>query len=209
MTFPNTNAARPQSDSMDSVETAMIKNDRPGRGRSWLIAMLLAGTASIGFALWLKQSLEPVPGSSPRSGTPFPALEVEGWLNGPGPTADELKGKVLVVDAWAFGCMPCRMAAPGLIELERKYRDRGVVFLGLTSDGKESLAQSKRFLTETGVPWPNGYGADRPLNTLESDSIPRVWVVGRDGRIVEEIIGFEPSHTAVRDGIERALATQP
>ena len=177
---------------MDTVEAAMIENEKSrSRSRSWLMAMLLVGAASIGFALWLKQSMEPAKSSSPRIGTPFPALEVEGWLNGPGPTADELSGKVIVVDAWAHWCMPCRMAAPGLIELERKYRDRGVVFLGLTSDGKESLALNQKFLAETRVPWPNGYGADQPLNILESDSIPRVWVVGRDGRIVDEIIGFE------------------
>ena len=193
---------------MDSVETAMIENDKPGSGRSLLMALLLVGAASIGFVLWLKQSMEPARSNSPRIGTAFPALEVQGWLNGPGPTAEELAGKILVVDAWAHWCGPCRMAAPGLIELERKYRDRGVVFLGLTSDGKESLALSKRFLTETRVPWPNGYGAVQPLDTLESDSIPRVWVVGRDGRIVDEIIGFDPSHEAVRSGIERALAEQ-
>ena len=174
-----------------------------------MVAILLVGVAAIGFTVLMKLSLQPERVPSPRIGRPFPALEVEGWLNGPGPTADDLAGKILVVDAWAEWCGPCRMAAPGLIELERKYRDRGVVFLGLTSDGAASLALNKRFLAETRIPWPNGYGAVQPLITLESESVPTLWVVGRDGRIVDEIIGFDPSHEAVRTGIERALAEQP
>jgi thiol-disulfide isomerase/thioredoxin len=186
-----------------------VSETSPSGGRSWLLAILLVGAAAIGFAVLMKQSVQPQRVFSPRVGKQFPALKVEGWLNGPGPTADELAGKVLVVDSWAHWCMPCRMAAPSLIEFERKYRDRDVLFLGLTSDGTESLALSKKFLTETGITWPNGYGAVEPLSALEADSIPIVWIVGRDGRIVDEIIGFDPSHAAVKAGIERALAQQP
>jgi len=191
----------------DHYDTVSEKS--PAGGRSWLLAILLVGVLAVGFTVLMKQSIQPDRAPSPRMGKPFPVLEVEGWLNGPGPTADELAGKILVVDAWAHWCLPCRMAAPGLIELERKYRERGVVFLGLTADGAESLPLSKAFLTETRIPWPNGYGAVEPLSALEADSVPTIWVVGRDGRIVDEIIGFDPSHEAVKSGIERALAEQP
>ena len=195
---------------MDSVEAAMIENDkRPSGGRSWLLAILLVGAAAVGFTLLMQESVQPRPSSSPRVGMLFPALNVEGWLNGPGPTDAELVGKVLVVDAWASYCGPCRGAAPGLIELERKYRDQGVVFLGLTSQGTEALAECEEFLADTGIPWPNGYGAFEPLSALEANLIPTIWIVGRDGRIVDEIIGYRPTHDAVKAGIERALAQQP
>lgn len=195
---------------MDSTEAAMIENDKfRNGGRSWLLAIMLVGSAAIGFTLLMKQSIQPPRSSSPRAEMLFPEMKVEGWLNGPGPTAAELSGKVLVVDAWEFRCGPCRMAAPGLIELEQKYRDQGVVFLGLTALGSEALKFSREFLDSTGIPWPNGYGAVEPLTTLEADAIPVVWIVGRDGRIVDEILGYDPSFAGIKAGIERALAQQP
>lgn len=194
---------------MDPIEAAMIENEPSSRGRSWLLAILIVGAAAVGFTVWLKSSMQPVWVPSPRVGQTFPALEVEGWLNGPGPTADELTGKVLVVDAWAFWCGPCRMAAPSLIELAEQYRDRGVLFLGLTVMGARDLELSRQFLEETGIPWPNGYGAERPLEALNAETLPRVWIVGRDGKIVDEIVGYDPTHQAIRAGIERALAKAP
>lgn len=195
---------------MDPTEAAMIESDSiPSRSRSLLLAILLVGATAIGFALLLKQSMPPDKRESSRIGMMFPELKVIGWLNGPGPKPDSLKGKVLVVDAWAYWCGPCRMAAPDLIALAKQYRDRDVLFLGLTSEGSGSLSRSQEFLDTTGIPWPNGYGAGAILDELESETIPVVWVVGRDGRIVEEINGFDPSHTAVKQAIEYALAQEP
>lgn len=194
---------------MDPIEAAMIESNRaPGGGRSWLLAILLVGAAAIGFALFLKQSMPPGEKPSPRIGQVFPELKVLGWLNGPGPTAAELQGQVMVIDAWAFWCGPCRMAAPELIELASHYQDSGVRFLGLTSEGSGSLANSRKFLDMTGIPWPNGYGASDVLDALEVETIPIVWVVGRDGRIVDEILGYDPTNRALKDAIERALAQQ-
>ena len=60
----------------------------------------------------------------------------------------------------------------------------------------------ERFLTETGISWPNAYGAVQTLNEFGVTSIPRVFVVGRDGRVSwTNTLGGR-----LTDAIDKALA---
>jgi len=137
-------------------------------------------------------------------GATLPAIEAEGWLNGTAPSADELKGKVIVIDAWAYWCGPCRREAPHLVELYNKYKDRGVVFLGLTKEEENSLDKSKAFLSETGVTWPNGYGAGSTLLALHVEALPTVLVFDREGSVVWN----RDSDVELDTAIEQALGKQ-
>jgi thiol-disulfide isomerase/thioredoxin len=47
---------------------------------------------------------------------------------------DSAKGKVLVVNFWATWCGPCVAEFPELIAIDKKYRDRGVKFVGISAD---------------------------------------------------------------------------
>ncbi|MEK6259069.1 MAG: TlpA disulfide reductase family protein [Planctomycetota bacterium] len=185
-------------------DTVSEQPPAPG-GRLFFAAILLVGLATIAFTLTFQQAMKPNQTPSPLVAKPAPAIKVEGWLNGPGPTEDELRGKVIVLDAWAFWCDPCRAAAPELIALERKYRDRGVVFLGLTSEGERQLAKSRRFIEATGITWPNGYGAVETLQALNADFIPQMWVIDRQNRITWDVSSNEPIESA----LDRALAETP
>ncbi len=117
-------------------------------------------------------------------GKPFPELQAEGWLNGDAPTAKDLEGKVLVVDAFAFWCGPCRRAVPEMVALHEKYESKGALFINLTGEGSDSLDKTKQFLTSTGITWLCGYGVNDTLVKLENQFIPQVWVVNRKGNIV-------------------------
>ena len=58
---------------------------------------------------------------------PIHAPELRGataWLNTRGPlTLRELRGKVVLLDFWTYGCINCLHLVPHLGYLERKYRD--------------------------------------------------------------------------------------
>lgn len=65
-------------------------------------------------------------------GKPAPDLNVEEWANGSPLTADELKGKVVLLDFWAIWCGPCVATFPHLREWQEKYSEKGLVIVGMT-----------------------------------------------------------------------------
>ena len=65
-------------------------------------------------------------------GQPFPVLDVEHYLGAPLPSADSLKGKVVVAFFWAHWCPDCKRQLPILEQLHETYGDRGLAILGPT-----------------------------------------------------------------------------
>ena len=65
-------------------------------------------------------------------GQPFPVLDVEHYLGEPLPSADSLKGKVVVAFFWAHWCPDCKRQLPILEQLHETYGDRGLAILGPT-----------------------------------------------------------------------------
>jgi thiol-disulfide isomerase/thioredoxin len=185
-----------------------MQNDLPSESgpSGFLIAIVIVGAMAVGFALLFRAAM--VPAVSPQIGKAFPSIEAIGWINGSEPTPSDLKGKILVVDAWAYWCGPCRMVTPYIIELHDKLKGQDVVFLGLTSEGLDpkSLQLSKDYVTSLNIPWINGYGATKTLSALEVEAIPQLWIVDRNNRIVFHDTGFnESTIPQMEQAIENAL----
>jgi acetyl-CoA carboxylase alpha subunit len=71
--------------------------------------------------------------------------------------------------------------APDLVEIHKKYKDRNVVFIGLTQADR---AAAESFVRELGVTWPNGYGAAETIsNLMQGVGAPTFFVVGADGYV--------------------------
>jgi thiol-disulfide isomerase/thioredoxin len=146
-----------------------------------------------------------------RLGKPAPAIVAKDVDGKPVALAD-LKGRVVLVEFWATWCPPCVAAIPALEELERKYRDRGLVILGINVDAmhedvqdeKRALAAVRRFLVRHRVTWTNllnGQGAADLAAAYGVEEIPANFLIGRDGKVV----AVEQSGEALERAIVEAL----
>jgi cytochrome c biogenesis protein CcdA/thiol-disulfide isomerase/thioredoxin len=62
----------------------------------------------------------------------FPSLDgAVAWLNSKPLTPEDLKGKVVLVDFWTYSCINCLRTLPYLHAWYEKYRDHGLVIIGV------------------------------------------------------------------------------
>jgi thiol-disulfide isomerase/thioredoxin len=144
----------------------------------------LAIVAGIVALLWF-QSQRPQD-QGPYVGRPLPPLHVAGWLNAAQPlTAADLAGKVVLVDYWATWCGPCVRGIPEVVEFRNRFRDSGVLVIGLTSEGGPQVETVSRFVAaKPGMDWPIGYGAGMTMKMMEISAIPTYMLYDRTGTCV-------------------------
>ncbi|MGX1694097.1 cytochrome c biogenesis protein DipZ [Microbacterium keratanolyticum] len=61
---------------------------------------------------------------------------IDAWLNTPDGTAvtlDELRGKVVLIDFWAYSCINCQRSIPHVVAWDEAYRDAGLQVIGIHS----------------------------------------------------------------------------
>ena len=98
------------------------------------------------------------------------------------------RGKIVLLDFWATWCDPCREEIPHLVELQSKYRDRGLEIVGVSmDDGPEPVRDYyQRFKMNYPVVMGNAKIGELYGGVL---GLPIAFVIGRDGRIQSKHIG--------------------
>lgn len=127
----------------------------------------------------------------------------------------DFKNKVLVVNIWATWCGPCRMEMPDLVKLNKEYKSRGLVVLGLatTYNEQDDVSRVKEFIKTQKVDykilWDDGSLAQPLVQSVNGRGvIPQSFVISRDGKIVKHFQGFNAMSTPalMRQAVEDALA---
>jgi peroxiredoxin len=135
-------------------------------------------------------------------------------LDGRSLKLSDYDNKVVVLNIWATWCGPCRLEMPDLVKLNKEYKSRGLVVLGLatTYNERNDQVHVKEFLKTQKVDykilWDDGTLA-APLVQIVGGRgvIPQSFVISRDGRIVKHFQGFSPLSTPalMRQAVEEAL----
>ena len=134
-------------------------------------------------------------------GKPLRALDVTGWVNGPVVAAD-LKGKVVVIDFYATWCGPCMAAIPHNNELLKKYKDKGLVIVGIctSKSGQEKMEETVK---QRGIEYPTARDTQlKSENAWHVHYYPTYAIVDRKG--VVRVIGLQPPH--VEEVVKKLLA---
>src|SRR5713226_8564531 len=129
------------------------ENHRPAT-QFYILALVVAIAIGVIGVLAFSLTRDPRAIPSPLIGRPTPDFSFELFDGG---TLDTraLRGKVLVVNFWASWCYPaCYEEAPRLQRMWERYRERGVVVIGVDIQDQESAA--REFIRKFSQTFPNG-----------------------------------------------------
>jgi cytochrome c biogenesis protein CcmG/thiol:disulfide interchange protein DsbE len=121
-------------------------------------------------------------------------------------TLSQLRGQVVIINFWASWCLPCREEAAYLESTWRRYKDQGVVFIGVdwVDTQKEALAYMKEF----DLTYFNGPDLGTRIATAyRIKGVPETYFVAKNGELRGVHIG--PLHAPELDQKIDELLAEP
>ena len=102
-----------------------------------------------------------------------------------------MKGKVVLLNFWATWCGPCKVEIPIFVELQDKYRNQGVVFVGLSVDDPPEKLRPFANQYKINYPLLIGVGRDDVQDAFGPMwGIPVTFLISRDGKICKRQMGI-------------------
>ena len=119
---------------------------------------------------------------------PAPELKNEIWLNTDGPLRlADLRGKVVALEMWTFGCINCKNVLPSLIEWHEKYADQGLVIIGNhypEFSYEEDLDNLKEAIDRLEIPYAVAQDNDRATwGAYNNRYWPTLYLIDKHGDI--------------------------
>jgi len=179
------------------------------RRRALSIGVLLLGLVWIAFSADRGGASTNGLVPAPRAGFLAPDFTLQ-TLDGETVSLASLRGQAVLVNIWASWCVPCRAEMPAIQRVYEEYKDQGFVVLAVNSTVQDTAASAKAFIAEFGLTFPILLDVDGAATGLyQVRALPSSFFIGRDGIIVEVVIGGPMSETLLRTRVEKILETQP
>jgi cytochrome c biogenesis protein CcmG, thiol:disulfide interchange protein DsbE len=100
----------------------------------------------------------------------------------------EYRHQVVVLNFWATWCPPCVEEAPSLEKFAEQMRSEGVAVIGVSVD--QDQAELEKFVAEYGLTFPIARDPNQDLaGRYGTSKFPETYILDRDGRVAEKIVG--------------------
>jgi thiol-disulfide isomerase/thioredoxin len=123
-------------------------------------------------------------GSNPLTAPEFAPGD---WINSEPLTIKGLRGRVVLVEFWTFGCYNCRNTLPSIKDLDARYRDQGLTIVGVHSPEfaeEKQLENVRREVASLGIHFPvvtdNDYAT---WKAYDIEAWPTVVILDKLGRV--------------------------
>ena len=129
------------------------------------------------------------------------------------------KARLTIVDAWATWCGPCKENFPHVVEMHKKYADKGLAVVSLCldeSDKPKKVAEATAFLKSQKAAFTNllmDETNDCSFEKFDITAIPAVFFYGPDGKEIRrftlEDVNNQFTYDQVEKGVQEYLAGKP
>jgi thiol-disulfide isomerase/thioredoxin len=127
------------------------------------------------------------------------------WFNSAPLKLADLRGKVVLVNFWTYGCVNCVNTLPHVTRLYAKYRDRGLVVVGIHTPEfpfERSASNVQTALKRHGITYPVAQDNDsQTWNAYRNRYWPAQYIVDQNGKIV-----FQHDGEGQYEEIDRTVA---
>lgn len=144
------------------------------------------------------------------TGPPAPDFTGGGaWINSEPLALTGLRGKVVLVDFWTYGCYNCKNTLPYIKQWWGKYKDQGLVIVGVHTPEfsyEYVLENVREAVRSDGIEWPVVQDNDYTIwSAYRNHYWPHFYLIDHEGRIIYDHIG-EGAYEETERQIAAALA---
>jgi thiol-disulfide isomerase/thioredoxin len=134
------------------------------------------------------------------------------WLNSKPLRLGQLRGKVVLIEFWAFECVNCRRTQPWLHAIQRRYADKEFVIVSVHTPElpeERSIANVRKAVAEQRITNPVMVDDDYSYwNAMQNQYWPAFYLIDKRGRIATRAIGEMHVGQARAAELERAIEEQ-
>jgi thiol-disulfide isomerase/thioredoxin len=135
---------------------------------------------------------------------------ISAWFNSAPLRLSDLRGKVVLVNFWTYGCINCVHTLPHFAELQRKYKDKGLVIIGVHTPEfafEKSASNVQTALKRNNIEYPVAQDNNSATwNAYNNHYWPAQYVIDQRGKIVFQHDG-EGQYEQIDQTIRHLLET--